>query len=158
MIQLKTRLRMQDFTKNFFDKTEKCVHQNLRRLGGTIRKIDRRSQRDRPAAQISPAGMPPYAHTRLLKDFTFFAWDPLKKVVVVGPAKLTIIGNAVQALEHGGTSTIMVGFGVNRRPEQVRIRQRPHTWPAVIVAMQRLDVIFKDSLVSHSFDVRSMEG
>lgn len=158
MIKLTTKFRMQDFKRNFFDKTEKCVNQNLRRLGGTVRKIDRRSQRDRPAGQVSPVGMPPYAHTRLLKDFTFFAWDPLKRCVVVGPAKLNVMGNAVQALEHGGKSVVMVGFGVNRQPQEVIVRARPHTWPALLVAMKRLDVIFKDSLVSHSFDVRSMEG
>lgn len=156
MIGLTTKMRVQDFTRKFFDTTEKCVKKNLRRLGGTVRKIDRRSQRDRPAGQVSPVGSPPFAHTRLLKDFTFFAWDPLTKSVVVGPARLSgLRGDAPHALEHGGKSVTIVGWGLSRAPQEVLVRARPHTWPALQETMNRLDVIFKDSLVSHSFDVRS---
>ena len=130
-------------TKLFFDKPKviRAVNRakkgGLSRAGGWIRKTARQSMRVRKGS--SPPGQPPYAHTRLLKDFLFYSWDQRTESVVIGPAKL-------HRRRRGRRSTVpnLLEFGGStRRPDywrgakkKMHIAPRPYMGPALQKADQ----------------------
>jgi hypothetical protein len=107
----------------------------LSKFGAFVRRTARSSIRK--AKKPAPAGKPPHGHgAQLLKKFLFFAYDPAKKSVIIGPAKLGgTIGDAPRALEHGGqseaTRTIRVGRSKYRATRKVTIAPHPYMGPAV---------------------------
>jgi len=84
-----------------------------------------RQGRPKPKLPFLPSepGEPPRSVTGLLKDFLFFAYDPQRRSVVVGPAKLNGGSGAPQILEEGGFATFPTG-------KRVYIRQREYMGPA----------------------------
>jgi hypothetical protein len=98
----------------------------------------------------SKPGNPPHSHTGLLKRFIFFAWDPSRRSEIVGPAKLNgTLGDAPQALEHGGQSTVRTGS--RRRGwkmEKVTIAARPYIEPAALKANAELPSLWPKSVKS----------
>jgi hypothetical protein len=73
----------------------------LSRFGAFVRRRDRSSQRRRK--KVSDPGSPPSAHVGLIKEMTYFAWEPESKSVIVGPAFLNRPQPGVLVLiEKGG--------------------------------------------------------
>jgi hypothetical protein len=79
----------------------------LSRFGAFVRTRAQTSMRKRK--KPAPPGRPPAAHTGLLRRFLFFAYDPARRSVVVGPIKLTGIKvpDTPATLEYGGGRTVM---------------------------------------------------
>jgi hypothetical protein len=82
---------------------DKATRQVLSKFGAFVRRRARTSMRKKKGN--SPPGSPPYVQTGLLKQFLFFAFDPDKKSVVIGPALLngTKQKGTAERLEYGGT-------------------------------------------------------
>jgi len=104
----------------------------LARTGGLTRTIARRSIRKRK--KISQPGRPPHSHEGSLKRGIFFAFEPRRRSVVIGPVSH---GNsdAPAALEYGGTTK----FGTRAGPKRTaKIRPRPYMGPALGKAQDTL--------------------
>jgi hypothetical protein len=92
----------------FFDskKVRRAVDRTTRRVlsrfGAFVRRAARSSIRKRK--RVSEPGNPPSSHTGLLRRFIWFAYEPDKRSVIIGPARLTgdAMGEAPEALEYGG--------------------------------------------------------
>lgn len=89
---------------------DRAAHQALNRVGGRTRKTMQRSMRyvtppkSGKPRKVSPPGAPPRAvrsHPWIRKH-TYYAWDPEKKSVVVGPIRFGPKSGAPRRLEHGG--------------------------------------------------------
>jgi hypothetical protein len=92
-------------------------------------------------------GHPPHSHNGLLKKFIFFAWDPSRRSVVMGPAKLNgTIGDAPHALEYGGQSSVRVGRRGHKHIEKVTIAKRPYIGPAAEKTNKELPDLWANSL------------
>lgn len=104
----------------FFDRPitkslDQAARKALSKFGAFVRTSARSSirRRQRP----SDAGSPPSSHTGILKRFLFFAYDPFRKSVVVGPAKTNQVffrqngqpvrGTVPEVLEYGGDITLL---------------------------------------------------
>jgi hypothetical protein len=90
----------------------------LSRHGAFVQRRARSSMRRRKGA--SAPGTPPSAHSRdavrSLKNI-WFAYDPHKQSVVIGPLRLNGEGGSVPALhEHGGIKRIRQRPGRGKRP------------------------------------------
>lgn len=134
-------------TKLFFDAPavlkaiDNADRKSLSRIGSFLRTRIRSSMKVRKEA--SEPGKAPSAHTRKLKDLTYFSFDPVTRSVVVGPVKFRK-GTAPRDLEQGGITTIKT-HGVMRR---VTIEPRPYMGPG-LAAEQKAGTIpesFKDSI------------
>lgn len=133
----------------------------LKESGRIVRKQAQRSLVY--AAGSSVPGGPPHAHrsrtvTRvskstgkkrrrsvsLLRDRIWFAFDAASSGVVVGPAKLGgMVGDtALEALEHGGPSTVLD----HGRPRRANIRARPFMRPAAAVVASEFPKLWRDSI------------
>lgn len=107
----------------------------LSRFGSFVRRRDQTSQRRRKG--VSPPGKPPYAHTGLIRDNTFFVYEEsfARKGVVVGPILLRRGGKGIlEALEEGGETTR------RRKGRDVKetVQARPHTGPAFQTELAKL--------------------
>lgn len=116
----------------FFDRpavesaVDKATKKALSKFGSFVRKTARQSIRKRK--RISREGEPPTNRLGTLKRFIFFAYEPDSKSVVIGPERLSKIGNAPQALEYGGRSMFF-----NKRIGKVvssEIKEHPYMRPA----------------------------
>jgi len=113
----------------------------LSRFGAFVRRRDQTSQRRRRA--VSRPGEPPSAHVGLVREQTYFAYDPAARSVVIGPALLRRAdGRTLRLLEHGGETTIIY------RGRRVRAvyRPRPHTGPAFATELSRAAPCFRDTV------------
>jgi len=135
----------------FFDtaKVKKAVSSGTRRVlskfGAYVRTAARSSIRSRKRA--SEPGQPPSSHTGLLKQFIFFAYDLQRETVVIGPMPLNRkVGNAPEALEHGGASVVVEGLRRRRRKRRVNIRARPYMRPALEKERPKLPAMWRDSV------------
>jgi len=110
---------------------DKATRKALSRAGAFIRTTARRSIRKRKG--ISKPGNPPSSHEGDLRRLIFFGLGPDKRSVIIGPVKFNQRGNAPQALEHGGFTTILKRNHKTRKFEvkQVRIAARPFMAPAL---------------------------
>ena len=83
-----------------------------------------------------------------MKRFIFFAYEPQRRSVVIGPVRLgQKIGDAPAALEHGGRSQVVSGS--RRRKRQVRtvtIRPRPFMGPAFEAERPKLPAMWANSV------------
>lgn len=92
----------------FFDRKavkglmDKRTRQALSRAGAFVRQSARNSIRKRKA--VSKPGQPPSSHAGHLKRLIWFAYDPEKQSVVIGPARFKE-GEAPSLLEFGGKAT-----------------------------------------------------
>ena len=90
--------------------------------------LDQVSANERP---VSEPGQPPSSHTGLLKKFIFFAYEPSKQSVIIGPARLNkTTGDALPALEYGGRTKIVARRHRRRKVHTVNIQARPFMGPA----------------------------
>ena len=86
--------------KNALDAGSRSV---LSKIGAFIRQRAKTSIKKRKG--ISNPGAPPHSHTHLLRQFIFFVYDPGRRSVLIGPAKLNKPGRALELLEFGGTAS-----------------------------------------------------
>ena len=137
--------------KLFFDrkavtgKVDRATRMVLSRFGAFVRRAARSSIRER--RRVSSPGQPPSSHTGLLKKFIFFGYEPARRNVVIGPAKLNQkIGDAPHALERGGTSTVVEGLRGDRRKRRVKIKARPFMGPAFDKEKPKLPAMWAGSV------------
>ena len=135
----------------FFDRAQvrRKVHTATRRVlsrfGAFVRRAAKSSIRKRKRA--SAPGQPPSSHTGLLKRFIFFGYDPARRSVVIGPERLNQkVGDAPEALEYGGTSTVIEGIRGKRTKRRVRIRARPFMGPAFEQERSKLPAMWRNSV------------
>jgi len=125
----------------FFDRkavtgaVDRVARKVLSRFGAFVRRGAKSSIRKRK--RVSAPGEPPSSHTGLLKRFIFFGYDRQRRSVVMGPQRLNLpgrqagqkIGDAPEALEQGGFSTVIEGS--SRRFEKERPKL-PAMWASSV--------------------------
>lgn len=126
--------------------TSRAERQVLSRFGAFVRRGARSSIRRRKRS--SEPGQPPSSHTGLLKKFIFFAYEPQRQSVIIGPVRLNQkTGDAPPALEYGGRSRIITGSRRRgRRMKTVTIRPRPFMGPAFEREKPKLSAMWRDSV------------
>lgn len=142
------KVSLKAFKEGFFDRkkvqnaADKATRRNLSRMGAFVRTRAKTSMRK--GRGVSEPGEPPRAHVGLIRKFVLFAYEAARKAVVIGPARLSgVIGNAPEALEHGGTSEVHVRGGKTRR---VTIRARPFMRPALEKELSQVPKLWRDSV------------
>lgn len=111
--------------KSVLSRVDKAKARLLSRFGAYVRQRARSSIRKR--RKISAPGQPPSSHEGSLRKFLYFAYEPGRDSVVIGPALLrSADGRAPALLEYGGATTVR-GSGTGRR---LRYRPRPFMRPA----------------------------
>ncbi len=140
-----------DIKRIFFDRkavtgaADRTSRRVLSKFGAFVRRTARSSIRKRKRA--SSPGEPPSSRTGLLKRFIFFGYDRTKQSVVIGPQKLNQkIGDAPEALEYGGISTVVEGLKGNKRKRKVKIAARPYMGPAFEKERPQLPAMWRDSV------------
>jgi len=135
----------------FFDrrkvqrKTDSTTRRVLSKFGAFVRRAARSSIRTRQ--RVSAPGEPPSSHTGLLKRFIFFGYDRVRQSVVIGPQRLNQkVGDAPQALEHGGVSTVVEGSRGKRKKRRVKMAARPFMGPAFEREKPKLPAMWRDSV------------
>jgi len=131
-------MRLKDAKALFFDrpavmrmmtKKERAL---LSRFGAFVRRRAKSSIKISRTNETSDPGAPPKGHTDQLRSKIYFAADPGKRSVVIGPTLFgTKTGEELSALEQGGMSTITESAGgAVRRRRRVYVRARPFMLPA----------------------------
>lgn len=139
-----------------------------RRAKGLIRKVGKRGKPSEP-------GQPPKSRTGILKDFIYFAWDPARRSVVIGPAKTNqvffknsgkpVSGTAPEVLEYGGSIGILEVWnqtaqrwyradlrskrrlaGKQTRLRTAKIEARPYMGPALAAEDDKFPGLFSNSI------------
>ena len=135
----------------FFDRkvvtgaVDKATRRVLSRFGAFVRRGAKSSIRKRK--RVSAAGQPPSSHSGLLKRLIFFGYDRQRRSVVIGPQRLNQkVGDAPEALEYGGTSTIVEGLRHRRKKRHVRIKARPYMGPAFQKEQPKLPAMWAGSI------------
>lgn len=147
--------------KNMLDKKSK---QALSKMGAFVRRRARSSIRKRK--KVSDPGKPPTDRTGKVKRFIWFALDPKRLSLVVGPVKLgntnkgsfrSVGGPGTRLLEHGGQATIHEVFhhgtwkrasvvrdtsGLESRERRVTIANRPFMGPALAAERGKFAQLF----------------
>jgi len=109
---------------------DRATRTSLSKAGAFVRTAARSSIRKRK--RVSEPGQPPSSHTGLLRRGIMFGYEASRKTVVIGPRRLGgKIGQAPDALEHGGTSVVVSGLRAKRKKRIVRIAARPFMGPAM---------------------------
>jgi ribosomal protein L44E len=96
----------------------------------------------RPLAPSRP-GEPSRARTGLIKKHIYFMFDPLKRSVVIGPARLSKSTEAPRVLEYGGTTKTSSGPDTGKR---ITIDPRPTMQLAYQQEQPKLAQMWKDSV------------
>ena len=140
-------LRLDQTKGLFFDRarvqaaTDRAQRRVLRRFGAFVRQRARTSIR--PRKGTSPPGQPPYSHTGLLRRNIYFAYEPMRRSVIVGPVRLNAkAGEAPRLLETGGR-TLRRHRG---RLQPAIYRPRPYMLPAFAAEQQKLPSLWKNSI------------
>jgi len=132
-------------SKAVLSATTRAERRVFSKFGAYVRTAARSSIRKRK--KVSEAGSPPSSHTGLLKKFIFFGYDPMRKSVVIGPARLNAkTGDALPALEHGGPSRILSGRRHKRRVRTIAVAARPFMGPAFEQEKPKLPAMWRDSV------------
>ncbi len=145
-------MKLDKIKTQFFDRqavmnaTTRAERKVLSKFGAFVRTSARSSirKRKKPAAP----GQPPSSHTGLLKRNIFFAYEPDKTNVVIGPIRLNAKNtNAPETLEHGGTTTVVRrdrrGKRIKRR---VQVDARPFMGPAAEKERSKLPTLWANSI------------
>jgi len=129
-------------TKAVRSKVDAATRRVLSRFGAFVRRAARSSIRKRK--KVSSPGHPPSSHTGLLKRFIWFGYEPGRRSVVIGPARLMQNGrgDAPRLLEYGGT-TMLERRGKRRR---ARVEPRPYMGPAFEKEQKQLPALWRDSV------------
>jgi hypothetical protein len=124
-----------DPKKMFFDRpavtraVSDAARRVLSKFGAFVRQRAKTSIRKRKKS--SPAGQPPSSHVGTLRKGILFGYDASQRSVVIGPTILDgHSGEALPALEHGGTTRVVRGRRGRVRVKTVRIEARPFMQPA----------------------------
>ena len=132
-------------TKAVRSKLDVATRRVLSKFGAFVRRGARSSIRKRK--RTSAPGEPPSSHTGLLRRFIFFGYDPRKRSVVIGPARLNQkIGDAPAALEYGGTSMVIEGLRGKRKKRRARMAARPYMGPAFEQEKPKLPAMWRGSI------------
>ncbi len=131
---MKLGLKMSDAKRLFFDRPAvqalltKEERSRLSRFGAFVRQRAKSSIKMSSGNQSSAPGAPPKGHTDDLRRRIYFAFDPSRRSVVMGPVTFdSRTGEELAALETGGMTTIREA---GRRRRRVFIRARPFMLPA----------------------------
>jgi hypothetical protein len=140
-------MRMSQAKAGFFDRaavmnaTSRAERKVLSRFGAFVRQRARTSMKRRKGP--SPPGKPPGVQVGLLKQHLYFAWDGVRRSVVIGPARLNQkVGEVPATLEYGGP-TVVVRRGQARR---VVIAPRPYMAPAFAAEQKSLPPLWRNSI------------
>lgn len=131
---------------NFFDRkpvidaVDRATRQVLSRFGAFTRRRAKSSIRKRKA--VSAPGDPPSSHIDILKRLIFFAYDPARKGVIIGPTQSRPGSEVPKLLEYGGE---VVG-GRNRKRRLLRYRARPFMGPAFEAELPGLPAMWKGAV------------
>ena len=144
-------------SKAVTDKLDPATRKVLGWTGAVLRRTAKSSLKY--GTKSSPVGKPPTVHrssgfTRKKKvkgvatlqpsspfrELIFFAYDPARKSVVVGPALGGSQSGAPETLEYGGTTTIQRGG----RSVTIRVGARPTMQPALEKEQENIVQKFKD--------------
>ena len=137
----------------FFDRkavmkrVNRATRRVLSRFGAFVRTAAKSSIRRRKKS--SEPGRPPSSHSGDLKRLIYFGYDPKRETVVIGPLRLNQkIGNAPEALEHGGVSVVAEGSRRRRkrRRRKVMVQARPFMGPAMERETPKLPRMWADSV------------
>ncbi len=126
----------------FFDRSavvkamDKTNRANLSKFGAFTRTAGRSSLRS--TKKISRPGMPPASHVGTVKKLLFFAYDPSRKSVVIGPVGSKPDPKALRLLEEGGQDV--------RRGKTLIYRPRPFMGPAFEKTKKQLPEIWANSM------------
>ena len=160
----------------FFDRpavtnaVDRGAKKALSKAGAFVRQRARSSIRKRK--KTSAPGSPPSSHVGTLKRFLFFAYEPTRKSVVVGPAKTNqvffqgdgrpVTGAVPGVLEHGGEISVLEVSksgrwqranltskrrlaGLPTRLRTARVAARPYMLPALRAESANFAALFRDS-------------
>jgi hypothetical protein len=153
------RFKINDAKSFFFDRAivsavDKASGRVLSKFGAHVRTTAKNLIRS-PGKKGKPSkpGQPPKNRTGLLKDFIYFVWDPARRSVVIGPARLNgaNTGKAPEVLEYGGqaivnTRKLRRGRSPEREKKSVRIEARPFMGPAYAKEAPELPAMWRDSV------------
>jgi len=116
----------------------------LSRFGAFVRRTAKQSIRKRKKS--SAPGMPPSSHIGLLRKFIWFGYDPAKRSVVIGPARLSQKGRgeAPSLLEYGGS--IRRGGQRKGKRKRARVQARPFMGPAFEKEQPQLPALWRGSI------------
>jgi hypothetical protein len=115
-------------------------------LGHKAGRIGAKSKVTNRAGTSAP-GDPPTPHLGLLVKFLFFAYEPARRSVIIGPAKIGgKIGNAPQALEEGGASQTLIMRKGQRTLVNSVVRQHPYMKPSLDHELPKLPGMWKDTV------------
>jgi hypothetical protein len=113
----------------------------LSRFGAFVRQRARTSIR--PRRGTSRPGQPPFSHTGLLRQGILFAFDPVRRSVVIGPVRLNQMqGDAPRLLEIGGSAWRQR----SGRLIHVQYRARPFMHPAFDAELARMSTLWRDAV------------
>ena len=137
-----------EITKLFFDKkavrdkVDAGTRRVLSKFGAFVRRTARSSIRKRK--KPSAPGSPPSSHIGLLKKFIWFGYEPAKRSVVIGPARLSQAGRgeAPHLLEYGGIGRIEH----RGKRKRAKVRPRPFMGPAFEKEQPKLPAMWRDSV------------
>lgn len=153
MIDVKFRLDLTSAKKFFFDRVavtssvSKAGIKVLSRFGSYVRRSARQLIKNPTKSKPHSApGEPPRNQLGLLKNFIFFSFDPVARSVVIGPVKLPRTGNAPEALEYGGPTTISVRQGNRRKKVRKVIEARPYMQPAFDKNKDKITDMWRDAV------------
>ena len=138
IIQVKGLFFDRQAIQSAVSRTERKV---LSRFGAFVRQDaqQRIQRRKRP----SRAGESPTNRTGLLKRHIYFLFDPDRRSVVIGPARLNRSTDAPRTLEHGGEITIETK---SKETIEVEIAPRPFMGPAFEKEQSQLPSLWRDSI------------
>jgi len=140
-----------DIKKMFFDRkvvrsaVDRATRRVFSKFGAFVRRGAKSSIRKRK--RISTPGEPPSSHSGLLKRLIYFGYDRQRRSVVIGPVRLNQkVGDAPEALEYGGTSTVVASLRGRRKKRRVKIAARPYMGPAFEHEKPKLAAMWRDSV------------
>ena len=115
----------------------------LSRFGAFVRQEARQSLRKRKGT--SRPGSPPYSHPpHPVRRFVLFVFDPDRRSVVIGPARLSgKPDDALETIEYGGRTVVR---DRQRRKRRVRYSARPFMGPAFTKEQRKLPDLWRNSV------------
>ena len=124
---------------------ERSSKNNLLRIGYLIRRSAQASMG--PRRNVSVPGNPPSSHNGSLRNRILYAWDNVRKSVVIGATRANGASNgqAPRALEYGGPSTMLRVIAGVRKRIQINIAPRPYMRPALHRTMPQFPQFFSNS-------------
>jgi len=140
-------------TRKVVNAMDRATRKAMSYFGGYVRKVAKNSMRRVPGA--SAPGTPPHAHVGLIKEHTYYAYDPVGRSVVIGPARLKSKSpygeiTVPEVEEYGGDvqGVSIEGHHGARRKVRVQRRypERPFMRPAFEAAKERLSTFWADSV------------